>query len=437
MLKRIFIIIVLCVCFFILALLYNHPKFHDDDFKYISFKGNNEYDLTFKSLAHWFPDKRSIRAVLFVDKIAIENKTIDKHSWNNNTEFDCFFCDNYDCHEGIVKTSFASEERDAMDRGMRNFKYKLSKSSVKTFHGAKAIFRTMYLKCEFDDRFKHKHVVDGKMLIKVKGTVIEVPIQNIPKWKNEQSEPIVCGRSLAGTIDSKYIKLFVENNIKNGFSKTLIYDMGQNYLQNKVLLEQQIKMGNLIIIDMKEILQQIYFEDAPFLAVFVKAFAQWFSRIDCLNRVRPLNPSWIINLDIDEYVVPTKKDQTLKYMLSSMSASPFSPASIMLTTHVPNDSNYVCKNNDMGDYFDYVMKHEPIKAKLKQKGEGLVKYAYRPFLNENYFAIHYIRHYEYLDFFKPSGHFEKKLKTKAMYIRHNRCVNNELARQRWWRLIDI
>jgi hypothetical protein len=90
----------------------------------------------------------------------------------------------------------------------------------------------------------------------------------------------------------------VRLQVQQGVAVVVMYELGVSRIERRELLAEL--HGSLVIVDLRDVFQDLFGHYAGLSAVTSKAFSQWLARYDCMNRVRPLRPSWVAFFDADE-----------------------------------------------------------------------------------------------------------------------------------------
>lgn len=116
---------------------------------------------------------------------------------------------------------------------------------------------------------------------------------------NINGQPVVCSRQLFGDVDATYLKYFVNHNSFQGIAATVFYEMGNSEIRDRSVLDPLIASGKLVIVDLRDIVQDTYRGASRVVGSEANNAAQFLTHNDCVNRFRPLEPSWILSMDMD------------------------------------------------------------------------------------------------------------------------------------------
>ncbi|GBG25350.1 Hypothetical Protein FCC1311_015682 [Hondaea fermentalgiana] len=268
-------------------------------------------------LAWWSPELDEVRANVVARLSSLEyelemcsdNRWCDVSAGNDRTCRVCRYGTD-ECYVGTVAVTMAPEENVPMneDRGTWSH-FKAFKEAFKSdLIYERYPLRTVHLRCIFASPIKrvlpfehyelrHDYGFDGRSPQTLR--VGHVPDRGADMIKDK---PVVCGRVLFDQVYGKSIAYFVENNVQHGIATTIMYEVGTSRIKDRAVLETYKREGSLVIVDLRDVFQDHYGIWSRWIVWNTKAFLQSFTRKDCLDRVSPLQPSWVGFLDLDEYL---------------------------------------------------------------------------------------------------------------------------------------
>jgi len=117
---------------------------------------------------------------------------------------------------------------------------------------------------------------------------------------------IVCTRGLFGDLDPVTFAAWVDYYVNVWkFDHVVAYGIGMDRnLAKHPLVAPLIASGKLLWIDLRDELQRVYGYLWSDVLLFSHAIAQLPTKFDCLARARKMGVTWVLNIDVDEMLVP-------------------------------------------------------------------------------------------------------------------------------------
>jgi hypothetical protein len=270
------------------------------------------YSLAFPSLAHWNQERVYMTLLMgmpFSRSLARLNANCPPHRWCANSRATSSICSvTGECASGRAELHFAPEEGFSQDpaidpifdRGQSAWFAEYQKAHG--IHGeAPFHFSTVSARCRAPTAAAG---AAGSVRVSVDGTFsVEQPLQALPapsQVSRVRGKPVVCGRVLAGTLAGDMLARSVRLNVQQGVAVVVMYELGVPRIERRVLLAELQRSSSLVIVDLRDVFQDLFGHYASLTAVTSFAFSQWLARYDCMNRVRPLRPSWVAFFNTDE-----------------------------------------------------------------------------------------------------------------------------------------
>jgi len=392
---------------------------------------NIAYEPDFPSLAHWDPLQAEIRASFLVP-FEVKKALLKRHGlrfpkgfgedkpwpWSLEEIGSCSFCPLAElCKVGTLWTSFPTDEDlTHLDPGQRAMVYELVRKLKSPLENPSpdVYFRTLLTRCTLqDDALKGRRGTMEVVLFSKGAKALVFEVQGLERIPTNifRSSPVVCGRALFGFLRAKFLARHVENNVRHGIKVTILYEVGLSRIDRPHFLQPWLESGNLVIVDLRDLLQALHGLAAPFTWIFSKSIGQMLLRADCVARTRPLQPSWFLFLDFDEFIwrgeLSSRGDKFADKL--NQIESEFRVAHIR-TVNTGSKSSDFCTSPAHG--WDLEEFEEETKTQ-KANDEGMFhKYAMRSDADVRYIKVH--------DFSREKS---TEVDKTQFVLRHYRCVN--------------
>lgn len=403
---------------------------------------NGNYKLDFSTLAHWDQNLAGISGVILVPKSVkahINGKQgfSDPFGHKSREELPygaCEWCstENDECNQGMLAVSWNEEWDQDLDVGIKSMISTLRSAVDSAPSHIINRLKTMTFHCTFLNKggqpghlkFRLPYDIHSPHQLADYNFTFVLPVQATNEFVSNRykNRTVVCGRQLFGLVEASYLRDFVKHNRYQGIATTVFYELGNSRIRNRALLEAVIESGDLVIVDLRNIMQDIYGAAAVMIAAEAPNAAQYLTRNDCVHRFRPLNPSWIAFLDMDEYAIPGEKssdNDTLSQLLSHQTDESLS---VQLITET-GDGSFCDRRNTFSVERNIKLDRE-LRLSVNQWGNSSLyskntKYAVRPTEDVRFMLIHLPRK-------KRFRRNQVDIPLDVFYLRHNRCVNTPL-----------
>jgi len=268
-------------------------------------------------IAWWSPSREEVHAsfVARLGSLEYELETCSDTGWcdvSTGNDRSCSVCrsgNSHECIQGTVFITMAPEENAPMneDHGTWAYYKKFRELFKSDLVYDRYPLRTVHFRCVFSkairvlshDQFElhYDYGYDSRSPQVLRVGHVPDRGANLIKGK-----PVVCGRVLFNNVYAKSVAYFVENNLKQGIPVTIMYEVGTSRVRDRDVLDPYLRDGSLVLVDLRDVLQDLYGLRASWVVWNTKAFMQSLTRKDCLDRVSLLRPSWVGFLDLDEYL---------------------------------------------------------------------------------------------------------------------------------------
>jgi hypothetical protein len=374
------------------------------------------YSLTFPSLAHWNAGEERAEMSLLVSmslsrSLVGLNSTCDAHRWCANNRTTCSICSTAGCASGQVELHTAPQEGFSIQSGWRlddgqvAWLAAYAEAHGKAHDKPEFHFSTVSFRCRAPAGSSMRVSVDGAFSVEQLIQALPTPSQ----VSRVRGKPVVCGRVLAGKLAGDMIARSVRLQVQQGMAAVVMYELGVSRIERRELLDELLRSGSLVIVDLRDVFQDLYGNYAQLAAVTSHAFSQWLARYDCMRRVRPLRPSWIAFLDADELPLAGIDVPASTSLTETLQAVPADKLAARFQTVLPKNETEFCQLPELTAQQYAELWKERIKLDATRIGNA--KYMIRPELGQEDLYIHWIQGTMH-DF-----------TTGELYLLHARCMH--------------
>jgi len=127
-----------------------------------------------------------------------------------------------------------------------------------------------------------------------------------PPPQVKRGETVVCGRAVFAELAGSQLASFVDfYSSAWRFDRVIVYAVGMDRdLAHHPEVMSLVRAGKLIVVDLRDELLRVYSHLASDVVYFSHCNGQMALKMDCLARARSMGARWVLNVDVDEMLVP-------------------------------------------------------------------------------------------------------------------------------------
>jgi len=359
----------------------------------------------------------------------------------------CEWCNDAKCHKGdsifFVGKNQKLHWSEPLIRDLENFSKIFNGSIVKHRSGKYPTnVRSVTLNCQL-----RNYAVDfaklGVMRIKIYHQVLEFkifrPYAQPPKYS------IICGKALYGKIDLAGVAQYVKYYTSKGVDQVILYDVGASVFINWHHIQELLENKSLVIINIQAELHRMYGHSASAILMQSHTFGQSMLKQDCHIRSILKNASWVLHLDLDEFLTPgfqtSEKLQNISMVIQSFLQTQDSRISALyFIPLMAEERGAFCEMMSSSSSIDYDHLHSVMQNTSFRNNKNCTDFmSCRRFLNPKYAIRPQNIDYQYgLEVHQVTQAFKNIKKVAKFYsvnewnIYHPRCLSDKYTYSPFW-----
>jgi hypothetical protein len=222
------------------------------------------------------------------------------------TEGKCVWCPrrgDSPCIQGTLTASHSKEDRNMTFTRQTSIMAARRSWAHPESQSAKPRYSTYWFQCDLESAMPPQ--VQGELTVENLGG-FSATVAGYRGSEGGDDHSVVCTRGLFGDLDASQLASFVDFYVNHwGFNRVVAYGIGMDRdLARDGAVARQIATGKLVWVDLRSELQRMYGYLWSDVVLFSHAIAQLPLKMDCLSRARKMGVTWVLNVDVDEMLVP-------------------------------------------------------------------------------------------------------------------------------------